>query len=75
MLDDNSAKDRSLTVTGAPSAPGEQILPNAIYLTAEAAAIMRVHPSTIRSAVRLGKIRARGKPFRILGSELLKFAS
>lgn len=50
------------------------ILRDSIYLTNEAASIARVKPSTIRRAVRLGKIIAKGRPFRILGSELLKFA-
>lgn len=50
------------------------IVPNAVYLTEEAAALLRCKPSTIRQAKRLGKIKAHGRPFRILGSELLRFA-
>ncbi len=52
-----------------------EILPNAIYTTPEAAALVRCQPGTIRHFVRIGKIRGRGRPFRILGSELLKFVS
>ena len=55
------------------AAPAE-ILPNAIYTTCEAAALVRVKPSTIRAAVRLGKISGKGRPFRIKGSELFKLA-
>jgi len=50
----------------------EQILPDAIYTTTEAAAIVRVQPSTIRHAVRTGVIRGKGRPFRIRGIELFK---
>ena len=50
------------------------IIPDAIYLTEEAARVARVEPSTIRAAVRTGKIRATGRPFRIRGSELFKLA-
>lgn len=50
----------------------EQIVAGAVYLTEEAARLIRVQPSTIRHAVRCGKIRAQGRPFRILGSELFK---
>ncbi len=50
------------------------IVPNAVYITEEAAALLRCKPSTIRSAIRKGKIRGAGRPFRILGSELLRFA-
>jgi hypothetical protein len=55
-----------------PAAPREQILPSAVYLTDEAAALVRCQPSTIRAAIRSGKIRGQGRPFRILGSELFK---
>lgn len=55
----------------APAVPKE-ILPGAIYLTEEAAALCRVQPCTIRRAIRRGQIRGRGRPFRILGSELFK---
>lgn len=51
------------------------IEPNAVYLTHEAAALCRCQPCTIREAVRTGKISGKGRPFRILGSELLKFLS
>lgn len=51
------------------------IIPDAVYLTDEAAVILRVKPSTIRTLVRTGRIRARGKPFRILGSELRRFST
>ncbi len=54
------------------AAPREQILSGAIYLTNEAAKLCRVQPSTIRQAVRSGRIRGQGRPFRILGAELLK---
>ena len=52
--------------------PREQILAGAVYVTREAARLIRVQPSTIRAAVRSGQIRGKGRPFRILGSELLK---
>jgi hypothetical protein len=48
------------------------IIASAVYLTHEAARLCRVQPSTIRRAVRCGEIRGRGRPFRILGSELFK---
>ena len=50
------------------------IVPNAVYITEEAAALLRCQSSTIRKARRLGKIKANGRPLRILGSELLKLA-
>ena len=50
------------------------IVPNAVYVTEEAAALLRCQPSTIRKARRLGKIKAHGRPLRILGSELLRLA-
>jgi hypothetical protein len=50
----------------------QEILANAVYLTPEAAALLRVQPSTIRTAVRLGRISGKGRPFRIRGSELFK---
>jgi hypothetical protein len=34
-----------------------------------------VKPCTIRHFVRIGKIRGKGRPFRILGSELFKLVS
>ena len=55
--------------------PSAGIIVSAVYLTHEAARLCRVKPSTIRHAVRQGAIRGRGRPFRILGSELLKFVS
>ena len=54
-----------------PPAPRE-ILLNAVYLTHEAAHLVRCKPCTIRHFVRIGKIRGKGRPFRILGSELFK---
>lgn len=51
------------------------IIPDAIYLTNEAAEIARVEPSTIRAAVRRGIIKGRGRPFRIRGSELFKLVA
>jgi hypothetical protein len=53
-------------------AASKEILPGAVYLTEEAAAVCRVQPSTIQRAVRRGLIRGKGRPFRILGSELFK---
>jgi hypothetical protein len=58
--------------TTPPAANPREILPNAIYVTREAAALLRVQPSTIRTAVRLGRISGKGRPFRIRGSELFK---
>lgn len=48
------------------------INPNAVYLTHEAAELCRCAPTLIRQAVRTGRIRGQGRPFRILGSELFK---
>lgn len=53
----------------------QPILSDAIYTTDEAAVLVRVKPSTIRAAVRLGKIRGAGRPFRIRGSELFKLCA
>lgn len=50
------------------------IVPGAVYLTNEAAALLRVEPATICKAKRLGLIQAHGRPLRMLGSELLKLA-
>lgn len=58
---------------GSPDVPRE-IIAGAVYLTAEAAALCRVQPCTIQRAIRRGLIRGRGRPFRILGSELFKLA-
>ena len=65
---------------GSPHISAKEQLPisivaSAVYLTNEAAQLCRVQPSTIRRAVRCGHIRGRGRPFRILGSELLKYVS
>jgi len=48
------------------------IVRDAVYLTNQAADAIGVKPETIRRAVRSGKIRGRGRTFRILGSELLR---
>jgi hypothetical protein len=55
-----------------PLTPPREINPRSIYFTEEAADLLRVRPSTIQRAVRLGKIKGQGRPFRILGSELFK---
>jgi hypothetical protein len=55
-----------------PNHPG--IIPNAVYTTGEAAALLRCKPNTICKAKRHGKIRAHGRPLRILGSELIRLA-
>jgi excisionase family DNA binding protein len=57
-----------------PKPEKKEILPNAIYLTDEAAALLGVMTATIRAAVRRGTIRGQGRPFRIRGSELFKLA-
>lgn len=46
--------------------------PCAIYLSAEAAALIRVKVCTIQTMIRTGRLKARGRPYRILGAELLK---
>ena len=61
--------------TNTESGTRETIIPGAVYLTHEAATLLRVEPSTIRHAVRVGKIKGQGRPYRLLGSELLKLAS
>ena len=50
----------------------QEILPNAIYSTEQAAELVGVRPSTIRRDVRTGKIKGQGRPFRIRGLELFK---
>lgn len=55
-----------------PNGKIKTILHNAVYLTNEAADLLRCRPSTIRHAVRTGVIHGKGRPFRILGSELFK---
>ncbi len=67
-----STKQITETARESPSSQRVQILADAVYLTEEAAEVVRVKPSTIRHAVRCGHIRGRGRPFRILGSELFK---
>ena len=42
----------------------QEILPNAVYLTNQAAALLQCRPSTIRAAVRTGQIRGLGRPYR-----------
>lgn len=64
-------REQIVVRTEAASAAAE-IAPNAIYTTAEAAVLVRVKPATICRAVRSGKIRGQGRPFRIRGSELFK---
>jgi hypothetical protein len=64
----------SCEIAAKPFAP-LGIVASAVYLTNEAARLCRVKPSTIRRAVRCGEIRGRGRPFRILGSELVKYVS
>ena len=49
-----------------------QILPDAVYTTDQAAVLCCVQPSTIRSAVRRGIIRGKGRPYRFRGLELFK---
>lgn len=51
-----------------------EIKPRAVYKTNEAAALLRVKPETICRAVRRGKLRGSGRPFRFIGAELLRFA-
>jgi hypothetical protein len=49
-----------------------QILPDAIYRTNDAAALLGVRPSTIRAYVRQGILRGKGRPYRFRGLELFK---
>lgn len=48
--------------------------PAAIYTTAEAAPLVRMHPKTLARKIRAGLLRAKGGHYRIRGSELLKLA-
>jgi hypothetical protein len=58
------------TKNGAPAV----IIPGACYTSPEAAELLRVKVSTICRAKRQGKINAAGRPLRIMGSELIRFA-
>ncbi len=66
----------SAAVAQAPVAtlPSRAIEALAIYSTEEAAFLTTLKPQTIREYIRTGVIRAKGRPFRIKGSELLKLA-
>ncbi len=47
----------------------------AIYTVTEACALAKMHPDVMRKKLRTGEIRGRNKcGWRIMGSELLKFA-
>jgi hypothetical protein len=61
------------TVTKSNGAPAV-IIPGAVYTSPEAAELLRVKVSTICRAKRQGKINAEGRPLRIMGSELIRFA-
>jgi hypothetical protein len=66
-----SERTQKITVS-LPQNKMEVIIDNAVYSTAEAAKILGCKISTIQQAVRTGKIKGKGRPFRILGSELRK---
>lgn len=57
-------------------AGGKAIEPDAIYTADEAAALVGLHPFTVRKKFRCGLIAGRRKlgRWRIRGAELLKFA-
>lgn len=67
-----NTKTQLFPTSGGVTITREQIIPGAVYLTEEAARLIRVEVSTIQRFVRTGQIRGKGRPFRILGSELLK---
>jgi predicted site-specific integrase-resolvase len=50
------------------------INPAAIYSLKEAAALLPLTVQTLQRYARAGIIKAKGKPYRVLGSELLKLA-
>jgi hypothetical protein len=50
------------------------IEPNAIYTVTQAAQVTPLAAKTIRKYLRLGKLKGKGRPYRIKGSELLKLA-
>jgi predicted transcriptional regulator of viral defense system len=50
------------------------IEPNGIYSVAEAAQLTPLARKTLRKYLRLGKLKGKGRPYRIKGSELLKLA-
>lgn len=62
--------EKTNTQNGAPAV----IIPGAVYTTPESAVLLRVKPSTITRAKRQGLLRANGRPLRIMGSELIRFA-
>jgi len=53
----------------------EEILPNAVYSTLEAAKLLRINPQTVQLFVREGKIRGKsvGRKYLIPGKALLEF--
>ena len=53
----------------------EEIKAGAVYLTEEAARLLRVNPGTLRRYFRDGRVKAKrvGRDYRVLGRELLLF--
>lgn len=54
----------------------EEILPNAVYTTTEAAALLGLNTQTIQRYIREGKVKATligGKWYRVAGQALLDF--
>ena len=50
------------------------IIADCVYTTRQAAALVQMHPKTLARKIRAGLIRAKGRQYRIRGSELLKLA-
>ena len=55
----------------------KEILPNAVYTTAEAKDLLKISDSTIKRLLKSGILRANkvGKQYRILGRELIRIIS
>ena len=66
---------KNMEIQSTSSPTPQFIISNAVYLTEEAALLCRVKKSTIQKKIRLGLIRGQGRPYRMLGSELLKLVS
>lgn len=55
----------------------QEIIPHAVYTTAETQGILKISPSTMKRLLKTGVIKANkiGKQYRILGKEILRLLS